>query len=323
MAAAPILGPEPQGFIDPITNEVMLDPHIIQECGHTFDRESILEWFNRNRLNLTCPLCRQATLGQLVPNFALREALEHHALAAVAGVRAFLGHPRDVFGAEEWLRYFGVELVEPPLPPNFNEVLLGPCPFRAGRTIRETHILVLIPATVNGEPYTLDRLHALIQHPREGFASQFEHYHPDFEREWGARAMDIEHPYWVLMTREAVDDSKDYEEAYLRASELANASAALLALTDGQGTPTALEVATGIMLDYVRSGEMTIYRFNNQHSRFSRRCEYAFCQEVVGGKRILVGKLSLEGLRLGKEKWTANGSLCWVWRLNEIQPVMG
>ena len=45
-----------------------------------------------------------------------------------------------------------------PLPDNITEILASSCLFLRGKTVRETHQLVYIPRTVNGEPLTLNKL---------------------------------------------------------------------------------------------------------------------------------------------------------------------
>ena len=57
---------------------------------------------------------------------------------------------------------------EPPLPPNIYEILASPCPFDPEKTVRETHMLVLVPARVNGVPLTLNHMDELVQAPRGG-----------------------------------------------------------------------------------------------------------------------------------------------------------
>ena len=55
-----------------------------------------------------------------------------------------------VFGAQEWRQYFGEVGVAPRLPLDMVEILHSPCPFWPGKTVKDTHLLVLIPARVAG-----------------------------------------------------------------------------------------------------------------------------------------------------------------------------
>jgi len=54
------------------------------------------------------------------------------------------------FGKAKWEIYFGDIGEEPPLPPNIHGILAGRCPFDPKKTVRETYMLVLVPATVGG-----------------------------------------------------------------------------------------------------------------------------------------------------------------------------
>ena len=72
--------------------------------------------------------------------------------------------------------YFGDIGEEPPLPPNIYEILASPCPFDPKKTVRETHILVLVPATVDGTPLTLNLLGKLVKKPKGGgHATQYDY----------------------------------------------------------------------------------------------------------------------------------------------------
>ena len=70
------------------------------------------------------------------------------------------------FGKDLWATHLGDIGIEPPLPPNIKEILNAPCPFFPGKKVEETHLLVLIPKTVNGKPLTMQTLGELVQKPR-------------------------------------------------------------------------------------------------------------------------------------------------------------
>jgi len=59
--------------------------------------------------------------------------------------------PPMAFGAADWKKYFGDVGVEPPLPANIDAILNGPCPIWSGKKVKETHLLMLVPSTVNGK----------------------------------------------------------------------------------------------------------------------------------------------------------------------------
>jgi hypothetical protein len=154
------------------------------------------------------------------------------------------------FGAEEWSRYFGEVGEEPPLPPNIDEILNGACPFWAGEVVKDTHLLVLIPATVAGEPFSLNLLGELIQHPKAGDRStKYRHYNSDVQEQLGAQSPG--RSYWVLMTRDVLEGSR--YETYASQKDLVAQYASRTGLP--YELPGVLEVATAILSHYVRSGE--------------------------------------------------------------------
>lgn len=73
------------------------------------------------------------------------------------GVVAAIG--RNRLGATEWRIAFGVDVEnEPPLPHKLLQALHSPCPIRAGKSVAAGHLLVFLPASVDGEPFSAGRL---------------------------------------------------------------------------------------------------------------------------------------------------------------------
>src|SRR3989338_4361127 len=71
--SAPMRGDLPESFYCALTHEVMNDPFIDPE-GHTFERSAITTWLSKSK---TSPITRKPLqISQLVPNRALREAIE-------------------------------------------------------------------------------------------------------------------------------------------------------------------------------------------------------------------------------------------------------
>src|ERR1700733_14909271 len=63
--------------------------------------------------------------------------------------------PAVSFGKAQCEKYFGDVGIEPPLPPDIEQILDASCPFWPGKKVKETHLLTLIPQTVNGQSLTL------------------------------------------------------------------------------------------------------------------------------------------------------------------------
>jgi hypothetical protein len=88
-------------------------------------------------------------------------------LPVIASVPQKPAKPASAFGAAEWAAYLGEVGAEPPLPAHLASLLSSPCPFWPGKRVEETHLLCLIPATVNGRPLTLMALGELVQAPKK------------------------------------------------------------------------------------------------------------------------------------------------------------
>ncbi|KAL6763401.1 hypothetical protein V8C86DRAFT_1783906, partial [Haematococcus lacustris] len=65
----------PEDFLCPITRELLNDPVIIVETGHSYERLALLQWWSSTH-NFTCPKTgiRLQSL-MLTPNWALRSAI--------------------------------------------------------------------------------------------------------------------------------------------------------------------------------------------------------------------------------------------------------
>lgn len=180
--------------------------------------------------------------------------------------------PEEAFGAAAWNKYFGDVGKEPPLPADIETILSSPCPFTRDKIVKDTHVLVLVPKTVNGETYNLKTLGNLIRKPKEtGNATQYS----SFWDKIGEQTVDSD---WVLMTRSAViRPSTSYEE---QVKELKAAS-------QDYDAPSTLEAATAILMHHVRSGEQLFGDDN-----------YTHCQECVRNIQAAVGSFTTEGLEV-------------------------
>jgi NLR family CARD domain-containing protein 3 len=176
--------------------------------------------------------------------------------------------------------------VEPPLPPNIEEILASPCPFWPEKRVCETHLLVLIPAAVNGHPFTLDYLSELIQVPKNGgHATKYRAYWEDLKEQEGKKS--VERSYWVLMTRDVVPGTRD--KIYSDQKEILEEKARGTALLSDGKVPTLLEAAASILMEYVRTGRR-LYG--------DKPWTFTFCQEAVRGFNSVSGGFSSAGLSL-------------------------
>ncbi len=170
------------------------------------------------------------------------------------------------FGKAEWETYFGDVGEEPSLPENIEAILNSPCPFSGDESVKvkDTHMLVLVPATVNGKALTLNELGVIIQNPQnEGHATDY------FCGSWirgSTSSTKVEQSHWVLMTRDVVPDSRN--KTYQEQKDLVNRY-------EGYGLPGALEAAVCTLMEHVFSGSKL---FGERPSTYTR------CTETIYGK---------------------------------------
>ena len=155
------------------------------------------------------------------------------------------------FGAKDWETYFGKKAgEEPPLPVGIDTILDSRCPFWPRKKVRDTHLLVLVPETVDGKPFTLNLLGELIQSPKAGsYGTKYRCYDDAVKQALGN--LSSSRSYWVLMTRDVLPNSrgKTYEDQKKLVAEHAQRESLPYEI------PRALEAATAILLHHARTGE--------------------------------------------------------------------
>jgi hypothetical protein len=194
------------------------------------------------------------------------------------------GAKEIAFGANEWKKYYGDVGIEPPLPSNIQEILNAPCRLGTGKTVRETHLLTLVPATVDGKPFTLKLLSELVKDPKTGFATQFKTLALGvYQDKPPAKS------YWVLMSRDILEGSlKGNPEAHGdRVVKLAKETKIPYAF------PKVLEAATSILMHHVRTGEKL-------YQKYSTRCQenYMSAKEKDMCWVLTVGCFASDGLKV-------------------------
>jgi hypothetical protein len=148
------------------------------------------------------------------------------------------------FGAADWKKYFGDVGAELPLPRNIDAILNGPCPIWPGKTIEETHVLVLVPGTVNKKSFTLDYLEQLIQRSQAGVhATKYCYYTTEAKAQHGSAPAPASH--WVLMTRDVVAGTRN--KSYADQQKI-------VARYSGYEVPGILDAATAILMWYAKTG---------------------------------------------------------------------
>ncbi|MGA8164642.1 MAG: hypothetical protein WB791_06410 [Waddliaceae bacterium] len=188
------------------------------------------------------------------------------------------------FGKADWEKYFGEVEEEPLLPADIQKILSSPCPFWEGKRVQDTHILTLVPKSVNGRPLTLNSLEELIQRPRGGgHATKYSYCHASVKEEFGDRGID--RSCWVLMTKDMIKGSlsQSYDKQRALIEEYAKRTGLHYEM------PHALEAAASILMHHVKTGER-LYT--------DKTWTYTRCQEKTkdGWSSLMVGGFSAAGL---------------------------
>jgi hypothetical protein len=135
-----------------------------------------------------------------------------------APLKAVLG--KNFLGTAEWLKGFGVNVgAPPPIPESITpELLNSKCPLHPGQLIKDTHILLLIPKTVDGQPYSALRLDELCA-TRKGSGERLIFDQADWANEWKtepwANALPAESA-WTLIPKSDPDPYKVPEGQHFR-----------------------------------------------------------------------------------------------------------
>jgi hypothetical protein len=188
----------------------------------------------------------------------------------------------------EWKHYFGDIEPAPDLPSDMADILDSACPFWPEKQVKDTHLLVLMPATVDGKPCTLNLLKELIECPKGGgHKTHYRWYDSDVKEKIGAVAPVAS--YWLLMTRDVLPGSRD--KSYGDQKKLVTGHASRTGLP--YGLPKALEAAAAILTHHVRGGERLYGDDPYTHTR---------CQELIrwSGSEYpsVVGGFGSSGLHL-------------------------
>ena len=197
-------------------------------------------------------------------------------------------------GEAEWKQYFGEVGSAPDLPSDIAAILDGPCPFWRDQLVKDTHLLVLIPATVGGVPFTLNLLGELIQHPKNGgHRTKYSYYSERVKAQIGEQSPP--RSYWLLMTRDVLPGSRN--KGYAAQKELVAGYASREGVP--YVLPSVLEAATAIFMHHAREGERL---FGNDPWTYTR------CQEMVDNNRypVFVGSFSSGGLFVYNHSYVSN-----------------
>ena len=179
--------------------------------------------------------------------------------------------PREAFGEEKWNEYFGDIGQVPKLPEHIEEILGEKCPY-TGKKVRDSHLLTLIPKTVNGQALTLSKLGELIKSPLKGSSTKYSHFSV------GEHDKAVNSSYWALLLQDVMPNSRN---------KTFNDQKALVKQALGYTVPKAIEVAVSVLMHHVQGGEKL---YSDSPYTYTR------CEEKVGEYRVFVGGFGSGGL---------------------------
>lgn len=216
---------------------------------------------------------------QLVSKTWKQLASDHTLLVKPSQLKMRFGEELFLFGPEEWKKHFGEIGEVPPFPKNIMQILAKGCPHWPEKKVYQTHMLVLIPKTVNEEALTLNTLGELVKKPKVGNKTQYRYIRDELIEEHGKTP--LEESTWVLMTKDVLEGSR----GKTRTDQLALASE-----KPGYLAPKLLEAAICIFMKYVVSGERLFYTDKEPWT-------YTCClEQTAGWRKLVVGGFSPAGL---------------------------
>ena len=197
---------------------------------------------------------------------------------------------KNFLGAASWKVGFGVDVgLVPPIPKEVTQSLLeSPCPLHPGQKIKDTHILMLVPKTVNGEAYTALKLDELCA-SRKGSGDRLIYDKEEWATAWKstswANAPQAQSE-WVLLPKSDPDPNVSPEKHFRRKDITAQQKVHEAHYSEYREGKV-LEVMTMALLNDVVNGEPRILQGLN----------YLRCiEQNASGGRVCVGGVDSSGL---------------------------
>jgi hypothetical protein len=204
--------------------------------------------------------------------------------------RELLG--KNFLGAEAW-KSQGIDVgAEPALPATITEELLNSeCPLHPGEKIKDTHLLVLVPKTVNGAPYTALELDELCA-TRKGSGDKLIYDGAVRATTWKGRdwasTAQVQNE-WVLIPKSDPDPNKVPEDKHFRSKNIAAQQNVHETHYPEYREVKTVELMTAVLLHDLVNGD----------PRMLDGWNYLRCEEPnASGGRVCVGLFFAYGLRV-------------------------
>ena len=207
----------------------------------------------------------------------------------LAAVKRELG--KNFLGPDEW-KAQGIEVGEPPpIPTSITKKLLdSPCPLHPGEKIKDTHLLVLVPKTVNGEPYTARKLDELCG-TRKGSGNKliYDCDGADWATAWKkkdwANTAQVQSE-WVLIPKSDPDPKKVPADKHFRSKNIAAQQKVHEEHYGEYREVKTLELMTAVLLYDLTNKERLVPA--------DLRCE----EPNASGGRVCLGYFAADGLKV-------------------------
>ncbi len=192
------------------------------------------------------------------------------------------GVPEGVHGKKDW-NARGVDVGEvPPLPKELLEALNKPCPIaKDGTKMIDTHVILWMPPTLNGEPMTVNSLEKMATADAFGENKIGYEYCYDSIRGDNAINQPLERGFWLALYKKPVEGGRSFTDQQKF-------------ITDncpGYEVPKVREVIAASVMQYGCSGDKKERILASE----SDVC-YSRCEERIRGYQIVVGALVSAGL---------------------------
>ena len=203
-----------------------------------------------------------------------------------AEIKALLG--KNFLGAEAWTSQ-GIDVGEaPPIPSSITrELLESECPLHRGEKIKDTHLLVLVPKSVNGKPYTALELKELCA-KRKGSGDRLIYDGEEWANAWKGQpwaSTPQSESEWLLIPKSDPDPQKVSEEKHFRSKEIAAQQTVHDTYYPDYREVKAVELMTAVLLHDLVNGERLL-------DGYDLRCQ----EKKASGGRVCVGCFDAGGL---------------------------
>jgi len=192
---------------------------------------------------------------------------------------SFFNRAREpqALGKSDWEWFFGDPEEAPPLPEDIQETLQAPCPIWPGRSVQETHALVLLPSSLSREPLTLNRLEDLIQQPLNGENRTQLRAYSETARNVAGVERQIQ-SVWVLITKDVLPESrgKNYAAQLQMINQLSREMRCKYSL------PSALQLSSYLLLHHAKTGQKLLSDEPLTYSRCLRKGKKQWPMAVGG-----------------------------------------